>query len=107
MIRRPPISTRTDTHFPYTTLFRSPERVGAAGQGTMNNLLVGGDGWVYYETVGGGEGAHPHRHGQSGIHTAMTNTDQLDYRSGEPRPGQSGIHTAMTNTRNKIGRAHV
>src|SRR3546814_12809938 len=74
MIRRPPISTRTDTHFPYTTLFRSPERVGAAGQGTMNNLLVGGDGWVYYETIGGGEGAHPHRPGQSGIHTAMTNT---------------------------------
>src|SRR3546814_19627435 len=24
MLRRPPISTRTDTHFPYTTLFRSP-----------------------------------------------------------------------------------
>src|SRR3546814_1311074 len=24
MIRRPPISTRTDTRFPYTTLFRSP-----------------------------------------------------------------------------------
>src|SRR3546814_1522048 len=23
MIRRPPRSTRTDTHFPYTTLFRS------------------------------------------------------------------------------------
>src|SRR3546814_13415717 len=34
MIRRPPRSTRTDTLFPYTTLFRSswrldPERVGA------------------------------------------------------------------------------
>src|SRR3546814_4489346 len=26
MIRRPPISTRTDTLFPYTTLFRSSER---------------------------------------------------------------------------------
>src|SRR3546814_12056079 len=26
MIRRPPISTRTDTRFPYTTLFRSPDR---------------------------------------------------------------------------------
>src|SRR3546814_1794161 len=26
MIRRPPISTRTDTLFPYTTLFRSPPR---------------------------------------------------------------------------------
>src|SRR3546814_16230280 len=25
MIRRPPSSTRTDTLFPYTTLFRSPE----------------------------------------------------------------------------------
>src|SRR3546814_2644636 len=26
MIRRPPRSTRTDTLFPYTTLFRSPRR---------------------------------------------------------------------------------
>src|SRR3546814_6646508 len=26
MIRRPPRSTRTDTLFPYTTLFRSPDR---------------------------------------------------------------------------------
>src|SRR3546814_9960060 len=26
MIRRPPRSTRTDTRFPYTTLFRSPRR---------------------------------------------------------------------------------
>src|SRR3546814_10796500 len=26
MIRRPPSSTRTDTLFPYTTLFRSPHR---------------------------------------------------------------------------------
>src|SRR3546814_19011200 len=36
MIRRPPISTRTDTLFPYTTLFRSPVRLcprGTAGQG--------------------------------------------------------------------------
>src|SRR3546814_8330215 len=27
MIRRPPRSTRTDTLFPYTTLFRSPHRL--------------------------------------------------------------------------------
>src|SRR3546814_4095755 len=32
MIRRPPISTRTDTLFPYTTLFRSP-RVEPEGDG--------------------------------------------------------------------------
>src|SRR3546814_2795426 len=32
MIRRPPNSTRTDTLFPYTTLFRSvPEHVGVIG----------------------------------------------------------------------------
>src|SRR3546814_2057011 len=29
MIRRPPRSTRTDTLFPYTTLFRSVEAVGS------------------------------------------------------------------------------
>lgn len=51
-----------------------PDRVGAASQGTMNNVLIGGRGWVYYETVGGGQGARPGRDGMSGVHTAMTNT---------------------------------
>src|SRR3546814_7843143 len=32
MIRRPPRSTRTDTLFPYTTLFRSPPRSRRAGR---------------------------------------------------------------------------
>src|SRR3546814_9765737 len=31
MIRRPPRSTRSDTLFPYTTLFRSLDPIGAAG----------------------------------------------------------------------------
>src|SRR3546814_5900353 len=31
MIRRPPRSTRTDTLFPYTTLFRSTSQTGAPG----------------------------------------------------------------------------
>jgi N-methylhydantoinase B/oxoprolinase/acetone carboxylase alpha subunit len=52
-----------------------PERVGGASQGTMNNVLIGGDGWVYYETVGGGQGGRPNgRPGMNGVHTAMTNT---------------------------------
>jgi N-methylhydantoinase B/oxoprolinase/acetone carboxylase alpha subunit len=51
-----------------------PERVAAAGQGTMNNVLLGGDRWVYYETLAGGQGARPDRAGMSGVHTAMTNT---------------------------------
>jgi N-methylhydantoinase B/oxoprolinase/acetone carboxylase alpha subunit len=56
----------------------APDRVGAAGQGTMNNVLLGGMGargpWVYYETIGGGQGGRPGRPGMSGVHTAMTNT---------------------------------
>jgi N-methylhydantoinase B/oxoprolinase/acetone carboxylase alpha subunit len=52
----------------------APDRVPAASQGTMNNLLIGAAGWVYYETVGGGQGARPGRDGMSGVHTAMTNT---------------------------------
>jgi len=51
-----------------------PTRVPAAGQGTMNNLLVGGDRWVYYETVAGGQGGRPNAPGMSGVHTGMTNT---------------------------------
>jgi len=51
-----------------------PGRVGAANQGTMNNVLIGGDGWVYYETIAGGQGGRPGRAGMSGVHTGMTNT---------------------------------
>ncbi|MFN8105576.1 MAG: hydantoinase B/oxoprolinase family protein [Acidimicrobiia bacterium] len=55
-----------------------PDRVGAASQGTMNNVLVGGESadgpFVYYETIGGGQGGRPRAPGQSGIHTGMTNT---------------------------------
>jgi N-methylhydantoinase B/oxoprolinase/acetone carboxylase alpha subunit len=51
-----------------------PTVVGAASQGTMNNVLLGGDAWVHYETIGGGQGARPWADGMSGVHTAMTNT---------------------------------
>src|SRR3546814_5084980 len=40
MIRRPPRSTRTDTLFPYTTLFRSPGRGSAGGQELSALLTV-------------------------------------------------------------------
>ena len=52
----------------------APDRVPAASQGTMNNVLVGNDDFAYYETVAGGQGARPGRDGQSGIQTGMTNT---------------------------------
>jgi len=51
-----------------------PERVPAASQGTMNNLLIGGEGFAYYETIAGGQGARAGAGGMSGVHTGMTNT---------------------------------
>jgi N-methylhydantoinase B len=58
-----------------------PLRIPAASQGTMNNVAMGSfavdgvsAGWDYYETIGGGGGAHA---GGEGLHAAqahMTNT---------------------------------
>src|SRR3546814_3363297 len=63
MIRRPPRSTRTDTLFPYTTLFRSLEmavravgrqldQVGAA----VPDLAHGGDAFVFQPFAGSRQG---------------------------------------------------
>ena len=48
--------------------------VPAQGQGTMNNVTLGGAGWTYYETLGGGQGAGPAGPGPSGVHVGMSNT---------------------------------
>src|SRR3546814_6395128 len=44
MIRRPPRSTRTDTLFPSTTLFRSPQAV--SGRGRIVTFTVNHKAWV-------------------------------------------------------------
>jgi N-methylhydantoinase B len=46
----------------------------AQGQGTMNNVALGNDGFTYYETIGGGQGACADADGPSGVHVAMSNT---------------------------------
>jgi N-methylhydantoinase B len=48
--------------------------VPAQGQGTMNNLTLAGEGFTYYETLAGGQGACPEAAGPSAIHVAMSNT---------------------------------
>lgn len=48
--------------------------VPAQGQGTMNNLTIGGPGFTYYETMAGGQGASPGADGPSAVHVAMSNT---------------------------------
>lgn len=50
----------------------------AASQGCMNNITFGNNSFGYYETIGGGAGAGPDWHGQSGVHTHMTNTRITD-----------------------------
>ena len=52
--------------------------VRAAGQGTMNNLTIGGEGWSLYETLGGGSGAREGADGLSGLQVHMTNTHATD-----------------------------
>ncbi len=55
-----------------------PDRIPAAAQGTMNNVIFGGkkgeDDWVYYETLAGGMGAHAGGDGLSTVQCHMTNT---------------------------------
>ena len=46
----------------------------ALGQGTMNNVTLGDEDTVYYETIGGGQGACADADGPSGVHVAMSNT---------------------------------
>ena len=46
----------------------------ACGQGTMNNLTLGNEGFTYYETLGGGQGACEDADGPSAVHVAMSNT---------------------------------
>ncbi len=46
----------------------------ALGQGTMNNVAIGSEEIVYYETIGGGQGGCPDANGPSGVHVAMSNT---------------------------------
>ncbi len=48
--------------------------VPASGQGTMNNVVIGGRGWTYYETIAGGQGASSGADGPNGVHVGMSNT---------------------------------
>ncbi len=54
-----------------------PGRMAADSQGTMNNIAMGASGdeaWSYYETLGGGMGAHTKGPGLSAVQSHMTNT---------------------------------
>src|SRR3546814_3029893 len=72
MIRRPPRSTRTDTLFPYTTLFRS-------GQGIRREHRIAVPAHRRQQRVGGREGG-----GEDGDHGQPPGI-------GMPRPARTGL----------------
>src|SRR3546814_5348208 len=51
MIRRPPRSTRTDTLFPYTTLFRSIYRLQFGGKFLVRSGLIIGNKQIFLMTL--------------------------------------------------------
>src|SRR3546814_11067530 len=71
MIRRPPRSTRTDTLFPYTTLFRS--QVAVQGVPQESEVLLP-DGQVQPQAGDGG---------RAGLHRCFGADQQFDRRSEE------------------------
>src|SRR3546814_10316344 len=66
MIRRPPRSTRTDTLFPYTTLFRSAEGAAAPAPGRDGDAASRRD-----QPSAGGDGAARRRRGEHGASAAQ------------------------------------
>src|SRR3546814_4635478 len=102
MIRRPPRSTRTDTLFPYTTLFRSTHEMGAVigddglitvGDRSIRAIAcpIGIDAENFAETVKGdvARAAWERMVTSANGRQLIVGVDRLDYSKGE------------------IGRAHV
>src|SRR3546814_2177009 len=81
MIRRPPRSTRTDTLFPYTTLFRSPGYLGPAALNrawTLVNDVRDGDRRGVLQAATSGGGCHScHVHGSCVEHRSEEHTSEL------------------------------
>src|SRR3546814_9924126 len=107
MIRRPPRSTRTDTLFPYTTLFRSAERSGPdlPFRSAARQRLSGKRSLVAGAAVPGvGARVAPGRNlGQpfEVVPPALRMASALLGR------GQAGVGEAQQRSVRQIGRAHV
>src|SRR3546814_7402076 len=100
MIRRPPRSTRTDTLFPYTTLFRSPCCCAVSG---------GGPRWGQDNRPS----PHPHEIRSKGVRAAKTRI-RMRKQPFANKPHPDGTCHPPTGTASppvyhyaEIGRAHV
>src|SRR3546814_8145684 len=91
MIRRSPRSTRTDTLFPYTTLFRSAAGADHLRRHQAHRELCRDGGAVH------GGGLHPGRAGDHGV--------QLGARAGDVRADRSEEHTSELQSLMRISYA--
>src|SRR3546814_4140565 len=106
MIRRPPRSTRTDTLFPYTTLFRSPGRTGRGRCGDQRDG-VGGAHPSAYLPLGAagryrGHGAMSERIGElvkelARIHSIDLAPDWIDRATGDTGEDRDAITRLCTS----------
>src|SRR3546814_15645078 len=88
MIRRPPRSTRTDTLFPYTTLFRS----GVVGLAPLRpRAVVDRDVAVADAVQAEGEHRRGNARAAGGGHRPL----QVDAGGGEERPEGGGVHQGL------------
>src|SRR3546814_18147054 len=105
MIRRPPRSTRTDTLFPYTTLFRSqlichPDTPGKAVRSVAVEVSLSfEDGFALRYIVGGSIADLVLPHGEGELVIADSATDGL-WES-------TCFEAFLTEEGQQIGRAHV
>src|SRR3546814_17117167 len=107
MIRRPPRSTRTDTLFPYTTLFRSVRVETAGSWRYLSNRLADAKAsaraaptWVYVMTFAGGTTGGPRGAGHAtDVPLVMGNYANLTEMSSTPwfedSPHVAGISRMM------------
>jgi N-methylhydantoinase B len=78
----------------------------ALGQGTMNNLTLGNDGFTYYETLGGGQGASDDADGPSAVHVAMSNTLNTPIEALELEFPLRAVEYALRRGSGGAGRRH-
>jgi N-methylhydantoinase B len=85
-----------------------PERIPAASQGTMNNVAMGCHApeqrWDYYETIGGGTGAHARGPGCAALQSHMTNTMNTPVESLESHYPVRVRHYRLRRDSGGIGR---
>src|SRR3546814_11805536 len=114
MTRRPPRSTRTDTLFPYTTLFRSPRRDGGIAYGLDNfahivHARMGGGVHLYdvdMPPFGYGLAGLAHAAGVDGGSAVSVRANAVQRLGNKARSGGLA-YAAHASHQEEIGRAHV